>query len=260
MRAAAGLVAGMPLLVGLASPPLRSAGDQAVTPQQQALLVQADLGRAAPASFRALLWLRTKQQPERGRIEVWRSQDGTLVRFLDPSERGKYLLYRGDGLWFLAPGSKKPVSVPASFRLRGGATLDDLLGRQYSRDYRVLSAQPVPEAPGEVVFELEARSDKAVYARVAYRVQSRPPRPLRVECRLRSGRLATVLEFQEWARSDAPRPTRLTLRDELRGGALTRIEVLEHEERAVPAGLLDLADPSARRELEKASAAEPGPR
>jgi hypothetical protein len=229
-----------------------------VTPEQQALLARTDLGRSASAAFRAVLLLRTEEHPDRGRIEVWRSKEGTLVRFLDPSERGKYLLYRADKVWFLAPGSKKPVSLPPTFRLRGGATLDDVLGRQYSRDYRIVAVEPVPGAPGEHLFELEARSQQAVYARVAYRVQAQPPRPVRVECRLRSGRLATVLEFHEWAKGDLPRPTRLTLRDELRGGALTHIEVLEHEERAVPAGLFDLSDPSYRRDLEQAN--EPRPR
>ena len=42
------------------------------------------------------------------------------------------------------------------------------------------------------------------------------------------------------------------MRDALHGGATTAVDVLEVEERSVPEGLFDLADPTARQRLESA--------
>jgi hypothetical protein len=77
------------------------------------LLRRSDVGAFAPASFRARLVLNSPSRGERHQIEVWRSGDGrTLIRFLDPRERGKYLLRLQGDLWLLTPGAKKPVIPP----------------------------------------------------------------------------------------------------------------------------------------------------
>jgi hypothetical protein len=198
------------------------------------------------------LRLSIPERPGGGHIEVWRSGEArTLVRFLDPGERGKYLLYRDRDLWFLAPGSRNPVRLPPSFRLRGGATLDDVLGRHYSRDFALRSAEERTAGGHPVVeFGLEPREAKSQYASVLYVVRSATALPERAEFRLRSGRLATVLEFTDWSPDARLRPRRLVLRDALRGGAVTEVEVLDFDERHVPAGLFDLRDSTERRRLE----------
>jgi hypothetical protein len=179
--------------------------------------------------------------------------ESTLVRLLGPKERGKYLLRLGRALWFLAPGAKKPVRLNPSYRLRGSATLDDVLGLQYARDYRVRTA--APEEDGLVTLELAARAPGAVYPEVRYVVRRASLRPVRAEYRLASGKVATIVEFAEWGEGRRPYVRRLLIRDALRGGAATQVEVLEMEERAVPDGLFDLSDPSARQRLETAPAA-----
>lgn len=219
--------------------------------EQADLLRRADVGTTAPPRFRALLRLSVSARPGGGHIEVWRSVGArTLVRFLDPSERGKYLLYRDREVWFLAPGSRNPVRLPPSFRLRGSATLDDVLGRHYSRDFATRSAEE-KEAGGHAVveFHLEPLTPGSPYASVLYVVRRASALPERAEFRLRSGRLATVLEFAEWSPGARLRPRRLILRDALRGGAVTEVEVRGFEERDVPDGLFDLKDGSERRRL-----------
>ena len=240
------------VLATLALPPGESVARQGAAAERAALLRRADIGTATPLSFRARLKLTIPDRPDGGRIEVWRSGEArTLVRFLDPGERGKFLLYRDNELWFLSPGSRNPVRLPASFRLRGSATLDDILGRRYSRDFTVRSAEEREDGGHRVVeFRLEPRDARAPYASVLYVVALASARPERAEFRLRSGRLATILEFTEWFPLAQPRPRRLALRDALKGGAVTDVEVLDLEERDVPPGLFDLRDGTARKGLE----------
>jgi hypothetical protein len=247
------------LLSALAAPPAAPEAEKSApaSAEHAALLRRADVGSAAPPSFRAILLLRAKGRPEGGRIEVWRSrEDRTLVRFLDPRERGKYLLYTEGELWFLAPGARKPVKLPTSFRIQGAATLDDILGRRYSRDYRIRS---VGESGGDgrrrVEFRLEALAEKAPFPTILYVVDPATGRPERAEFRLRSGRLATVLEFEQWLPGRRLTPRLLTLEDALKGGSATEAEVVVFEEREIPAGLFNRNDGTERMRLE----AEPRP-
>ena len=185
-------------------------------------------------------------------VEVWRKGDSrTLVRLLGTKERGRYLLRLGGTLWFLAPGAKKPVRLSPSYRLRGSATIDDVLGLQYARDYKVESATDLDG--GLVALDLTARGPSAIYPSVRYVVRRATLRPVRAEYRLPSGKVATIVEFEKWSASGRPYASRLLVRDALHGGATTAVDVLEVEERSVPEGLFDLADPSARQRLEAAS-------
>lgn len=232
--------------------PLRSA-DLALSPED--LLRRSDVGALALESFRSRMRLRAGDKTPL-EVEVWRKgEERTLVRLLGPKERGKYLLRVGSALWFLAPGAKKPIRLNPSYRLRGSATLDDVLGLQYARDYRVGAA--APEADGLVALDLVARGPGAVYPEVRYVVRRATLRPVRAEYRLASGKVATIVEFAEWGEGRRPYARRLLIRDALHGGATTQVEVLEVEERAVPDGLFDLADPGARQRLESGSVAAP---
>ena len=225
--------------------PVRCA-DPALSPEE--LLRRTDLGALAPESFRSRMRLTAGDKPPL-EVEVWRKGEArTLVRLLGPKERGKYLLRLGPVLWFLAPGAKKPVRLSPSYRLRGSATLDDVLGLQYARDYKVTSAADLEG--GLVALELAARGPGAIYPAVRYVVRPSTLRPVRAEYRVPSGKVATIVEFAEWSAGGRPYATRLLVRDALHGGATTAVDVLEVDPRPVPDGLFDLADPAARQRLE----------
>jgi len=222
--------------------------DPALAPEE--LLRKTDLGALAPESFRSRMRLTAGERPPL-EVEVWRKGEAqTLVRLLGAKERGKYLLRLGPVLWFLAPGAKKPVRLSPAYRLRGSATLDDVLGLQYARDYEVASAQDLEG--GLVALELAARGPGALYPAIRYVVSPATLRPVRAEYRLPSGKVATIVEFARWSTGRRPHATRLIVRDALHGGAATAVDVLEVEERAVPEGLFDLADGAARQRLELA--------
>jgi len=228
-----------------------------VTAQHQALLRRSDFAAHAPTSFRARMRLRVHERADAGEIdiEVWRSGDTrTLVRFLDPRERGKYLIYESTRAWFLSPGAKKPVKLPHAFRLHGSASLDDLLGLHYSRDFTIVGvAKGEGSADGQVAFDLRDRRPKAPYPRIRYVVEAISGRPILAEFRLPSERLASTIEFVAWTADGRLHPRVMLLKDLLRRGIITRIEILEMEERPVPAGLFDPQDATERARLEGGS-------
>jgi hypothetical protein len=137
----------------------------------------------------------------------------------------------------------------------GAATLDVLLGMHVSDDYRIAGTTSEANPQGAVVvFDLQAKSDRQQFASVRYVVHAGTERPVSALYRLRSGREAMLIEFLEWAGGSGRAPRyakRIDVRDLLRKGALTRIETVEFEERAVPDGLFDLNDASVRRSLER---------
>lgn len=236
------------VLAGLAGVP--DAHTAVRSPQE--LLARSDVGSFAPACFRARLLLKPPPPRESREVEVWRSGEAkTLVRFLSPKERGKYLLRLGRQLWLVAPGAKEPVRLSPSYRLYGGATLDEVLGTRLAREYAVESASEEEEAGGRVVvLELRAKAEHVLFPQVRYVVREATERPIRAEYRLISGRPATAVEFVEWNEQGSRYARVLVVRDLLRKGAMTEVHVLELQERSVPEALFDLHDSSARRALD----------
>jgi hypothetical protein len=220
------------------------------------LLKRSDVASRAPESFRARLRITAyREQPDPMDVEVWRSGESrSLVRFLGPKEKGKYLLRLDGAVWFLAPGARRPVKMSPAHRLRGSASLDDVLGTRYGRDYAIEGATEMEEAGGPlVVLDLVARSTRAAYPRVRYFVRRATDRPVRIEHLLPSGKTSSVVEFLEWKEGSRPVVRRLVLTDLLRSGLRTEVRLLEMEEREIPDGLFDLRDPTERKRLEERS-------
>jgi hypothetical protein len=175
------------------------------------LLRRSDIATAGPQAFRAVLRVTADQKPIE--LEVWRSgENRTLVRFLAPKERGKYLVRLDRRLWFLSPGAKNPVKLAPSYKLKGSASLDDLLGIRYSRDYEIMSfteSRTRPEPGG-----LRPAGQGQALSAGSYLVHRR--RRAAAGCgRRETGQRA---EFAEW---DKTQRTRFSacLRDQLRQGS-----------------------------------------
>ncbi|MEO8678365.1 MAG: outer membrane lipoprotein-sorting protein [Vicinamibacterales bacterium] len=215
------------------------------------LLRRSDVGGFSPRSFRARLVLTSMPQGARHEIEVWRSGDTrTLIRFMDPKERGKFLLRLDSDVWLITPGAKKPVHLSPSYRLYGGATLDEILGIRLASAYQVESVSTGTDAGGAlVVLELRAKAEGSLFPRVRYVVRETTERPVVATYRLRSGRDATAVEFLQWNERGLVYAKRLIVSDLLRKGAQTEVAILEVEARAIPDGLFSLTDPTARQAL-----------
>lgn len=215
----------------------------------QEVLRRADPGRYARHPFRALLRLREGDNAVAHEIEVWGGGgENTLVRLLGEKERGKFLLRRSDEMWLISPRTKHPTRLSPAFRLYGGATLDEILGRSHAEAYVLqdLLEEEGPKGP-VLVLNLRARDERMLMARARLVVDRADWRPLQAEYRLRSGKPVTSVSFEQW---DGKRPRRLVLRDLLHDKARVTVDVLEIEERPVPAALFDLEDATARAQLE----------
>jgi hypothetical protein len=220
------------------------------------ILRKSDVAALAPESFRARFRITALgEQPDPMDIEVWRSGESkSLVRFLGPKETGKYLLRLDAGLWFLAPGARKPVKLSPGHRLRGGASLDEILGIRYGRDYVIEGAEQAEEAGGPIVrLDLKAKDARAPYPRVRYFVQRATGRPVRAEYLVQSGKTVSVVEFLEWEEGSRPAVRRLVVTPRLRSGLRAEVTLLEMEERKIPDGLFELGDPTERKKLEERS-------
>lgn len=227
-------------------------GGQAPHPDST-LLRRGDIGAFAPESFRATLALTAQEGKERHEIEVWRSGSAkTLVRMLDPKERGKFLLRLADDVWFISPSARKPVKLNASYRLYGGATLDEVLGVRLSDAYDIESTERQTSTAGDeqVIFTLRARRPQQLYQEVRYVLKAATARPVSAIYRVRSGKDATAVDFLEWSEGRVIYARRLVIKDLLRKSAATEIEVLDLDPRAVPEDLFRLDDGTARRALE----------
>jgi len=210
------------------------------------LLAASDLFARAPAEFRAEIEVGRIGSDGTSRLEIHRKgPDLELVRFLAPKERGKFLLRRGEDLWFLAPGSRKPVLLAPSYRVYG-ASLHDLVGLDLARDYRIEGSS---EAGGVVTFELAAAAPRAASPRITWVVSRTTRRPLRADMKAASGKVLRVLEFKSWRDAERGVPERLVAKDVVAGGAPLDIRFVAFEPRPVDPRLFDLQDASARAAL-----------
>ncbi len=205
------------------------------------LLAASDPFARAPSSFRASLEVAAGERTLR--LEVCRrGSDRALVRFLDPGERGKYLVRRGDETWFLAPGSRRPQRLGPGHRL-AGASLDELVGLRLASSYFVVD---VAEHDGLVTFVLEARSAAAAFARARHVVRREGGLPLRTDLQAADGRVLRVLEYPAWRSEAELVPERVVVKDLVRRGPPVEVRFLAVEAEELPEALFDPQDPSER--------------
>jgi hypothetical protein len=180
------------------------------------LLAATDLFAAAPEELRLELAVGTEGSAARSPLEVFRAgHDRLLIRFLAPAERGKFVLRAGGETWFLAPGARAPVKMGSAFRLQGGAAVDELLGLELARDYRISGYE---EANGVGTFDLEARARRAPYPKIRWAVDVAKRLPLRAELRSATGRALRIVELRAWLHAQHLIPGEIAITDLVRRG------------------------------------------
>jgi hypothetical protein len=211
------------------------------TPADERQFAASDPFARAPSSFRAEVAMTAGERTLR--LEVYRrGGDRALVRFLDPVERGKFLLRTGRQVWFLAPGSRRPLRVGPGHRL-AGASLDELVGLRLSTSYAIAS---VEHSEGLVTFVLEARDADIAFARARHVVRRDLGLPLRTELQAADGRVLRVLEYSAWRNEAELVPERVVVNDLVRHGPAVEVRFLSVEAEELPDGLFDPNDPSER--------------
>jgi negative regulator of sigma E activity len=180
--------------------------------------------------------------PSSGRFEVLaKGFDRALIRFVDPKEKGRMLLTRGNEAWLLLPGTKNPIKVPKSQRLRGGFAAADVSKTRFVDDYDA-HREGVETLDGREcqVIRLTAKKGKSPSYPVArVWVDSKEALYRKAIFLLASGRTAKQVGF------DAYKPyhgvlslAQMTITDELRPGK-TVVEYTDYEKRSLADALFD---------------------
>ncbi len=221
-----------------------------VSPEDRALLAATNLFSTVPEQFHATVAVTRVDSTRPLLVELWRGgRDRMLARVLDRKQAGRFVLELGAEHYLIAPGAREPVRLGAGVRAVGAVSFEQLLGIDVEREFDVERV----ESSGRVVtFHLNARTGTAAEKatpRARWVVDRTTRLPLRVDVVLGDGRTARVVEFTSFGPGHGRAPTRLVLKDVLRGGPPVTVEVKTFEAVRVPEGLFSLTDSTARASL-----------
>lgn len=146
----------------------------------------------------------TRQRPNRPvetrTYTVLSNADGrSLVEFTEPAERGQKILSTADAMWFYAPRTRRAIRVPPAQRLFGDASLGDIAGIRWDRDYEIVSidAEATDARPPAWRVTWRSLRANATYARAILWLDLSSLAPLRGEFYLASGRLNKIARYTE---------------------------------------------------------------
>jgi hypothetical protein len=113
--------------------------------------------------------IENERQQER-RLDVKARGFDYLATMTSPSNmKGQKMLMIERNMWFMKPGTKKPVPITSRQKLVGGAAIGDIAATDYTNEY---NARPLDDemVDGELchVFDLKAIDKKTTYDQIKY--------------------------------------------------------------------------------------------
>ncbi|MFI5180636.1 MAG: outer membrane lipoprotein-sorting protein [Thermoanaerobaculia bacterium] len=181
--------------------------------------------------------------PPPARFEAAVKGRRSRLKFLEPSDAGKFVVMTGGETWLLLPTAKNPIRVPASHRLRGGLSAAEVAEAGFEEDYGALFERE-DELSGMkcAVLRLIARKGVSVsYPVVRVWIDEKEGLYRKAVFLLSSGRTAKEATFDAYGmEKGALVMKRMTIVDGLRPGT-TVVEYLDWTRRAVPDRWLDPA-------------------
>ncbi|MGV8039786.1 MAG: hypothetical protein AB2L07_06830 [Thermoanaerobaculaceae bacterium] len=215
--------------------------------EEQALLARTNLFSSVPERFHATLLVSRPDWLRPLRVEMWRGgRDRMLARVLDPRQAGRFLLQLGADHFLVAPGARQPVKLAAGVAAAGPVSFEQMLGVDVERDFDV---ERVEAGERMVTFHLVARVGGAAARatpRARWVVDRTRRQPVRLDVVLADGRTSRVVEFVSFSDPRALVPSRLVLKDILRGGPPVSVELERFEAAAVSDDLFSLTDGAGR--------------
>jgi outer membrane lipoprotein-sorting protein len=123
----------------------------------------------------------------------------TLIKFTDPSDKGKLLLMVEDGMWFYLPSASRPIRVTPLQKLAGNASNGDVAQTDFAILYAAtLVGEETLDGKPAWVLELTAKRKSATYHSVRYWVAKEGLVPLQAELRLTSDKPSKLARFEEY--------------------------------------------------------------
>lgn len=147
-------------------------------PSPYAILKDSDRARG---NLGGVIWTVSVEAHERGKLNSRRllvKSRGfdTVAEVLAPPQQKQHLLVMVKGnMWFYKPDISKPVPVSQRQKLLGLATNGDIASTNYATDYDVLEwEETLLDDQPCYLFDLQAKTQKATYARIRYWVTMDP--------------------------------------------------------------------------------------
>lgn len=160
----------------------------------------------------------------------------TLIKFADPSDKGKLLLTVQDNMWLYLPATSRPVRVTPLQKLWGAASNGDVGQTDFAVSYAgtVVGEETLDGKPAWVL-ELTARRKSATYSTVRYWVAKQDLTPLQAELRLASDKPSKLTRFEEFEEVGGRRfLKRQVIIDLLRREKKTVLEFSNYQKREIP--------------------------
>lgn len=159
------------------------------------ILARVDRLRHPWPVFTVELTVKDARASQRWKVSARDNGDARLDGLSD-KERGRSVLLRGDQMWLLLPGSRRPLLVTPQQRLLGPAAGGDVARTRFREDYTVSGLTEVSlEGRPCWRLELQARRPALSAREVVLWVAKEGSLPVRAEFHLASGRLARTARF-----------------------------------------------------------------
>lgn len=159
------------------------------------ILARVDRLRHPWPAFTMELTLNAPGASQRWKVTARDNGDARLDG-LSAKEKGRAVLLKGDQMWLLLPGSKRPVRVTPQQRMMGPAAGGDVARTRFREDYSVQTlGEDTLEGQGCWRLDLAAKQPSISARQVILWVSREGNLPLKAEFRLASGKLARTARF-----------------------------------------------------------------
>ncbi|MBK8572602.1 MAG: outer membrane lipoprotein-sorting protein [Holophagaceae bacterium] len=175
------------LLLAAVVPALAQSGEE--------ILARVDRLRHPWPSFTMELTLKAPGVSQLWKVSARENGDARLDG-LSKKEKGRAVLLKGDQMWLLLPGTKRPLKVTPQQRLMGPAAGGDVARTRFREDYTVETlAEESLDGRASWRLELAARRPALSARKVILWVAKEGTLPLKAEFRLASGKVQRTALF-----------------------------------------------------------------
>ncbi|HZI09768.1 MAG TPA: outer membrane lipoprotein-sorting protein [Myxococcus sp.] len=127
----------------------------------------------------------------------------SLVKFLEPEDRGKFLLTVDEFMWIYLRSASRPVRVTPLQRLSGNASNGDVAQTSLTENYQpVAMTEELLDGKSVYVMDLVARRKSATYQATRYWIAKDTLLPVKAEYKLGSGKPSKRAIFAEYQQVD----------------------------------------------------------
>lgn len=207
-------------------------------PSVDALLDKVDRNLTfATRQTRVKMTVETTRRTRVYEMRTWgRGEDQAAIEYLAPArDKGTRMLRKGDELWMYLPAIEKVQKISGHMLRQGmmgsDMSYEDLMGASKWREAYTAKVVAAEELDGRKVYKVEmvAKDDTVAYPKRVAWLDAETNIPLRQELYAVSGMLLKTWEMKDPKTYEGGRqfPTRMVIRDEVKKGSTTTIEMTE---------------------------------